>query len=176
MEKISIVKLRKKNMSATSERSPSVTSDRVAVNGNRVMDLSSYTARKYFNSKDPAYEVSSRENERIEKQEIEMALTVQQSRFLKSNRHMQQLLEERHGCVSQMEGHEGTPIIIKFEFEKIGPVRMLKSDEVAKMLRISTGFLYTLVRNKRLKSYKVGRLRRFMLDDVIEYIENNERT
>ena len=42
------------------------------------------------------------------------------------------------------------------------------------MLQISKSFLIRLVKGKKIKSYKFGRLRRFLLTDVIEYLSFSE--
>jgi excisionase family DNA binding protein len=43
------------------------------------------------------------------------------------------------------------------------------------MLQVSSGFLMKLVKGKKLKSYKLSRLRRFSLEDILNYLtENNE--
>lgn len=44
------------------------------------------------------------------------------------------------------------------------------------MLQVSSGFLMKRVKEKKLKSYKLGRLRRFSLEDILNYLtENNEK-
>jgi excisionase family DNA binding protein len=47
---------------------------------------------------------------------------------------------------------------------------LLMSEEVLQMLRISNGILKTIVRDGKLKSYKVGKGRRYMLEDVLSYL------
>ncbi len=41
------------------------------------------------------------------------------------------------------------------------------------MMQVSAGFLMKLVREKKLKSYKLGRLRRFSFQDVLNYLTEN---
>jgi excisionase family DNA binding protein len=65
------------------------------------------------------------------------------------------------------------PITIKFEFEPLAPVRLLMSEEVEQMLRISNGYLKTIVKDGKLKSYKIGKGRRYMLEDVLSYLQES---
>jgi excisionase family DNA binding protein len=53
-------------------------------------------------------------------------------------------------------------------------VRLLKTEEVVHMLRISKGYLRKIIRQGELKSYKLGRLRRVMFDDVLSYLEGSQ--
>jgi hypothetical protein len=66
--------------------------------------------------------------------------------------------------------YQDKPVTIKFEFEPLAPIRLLMSEEVLQMLRISNGFLKTIVRDGKLKSYKIGKGRRYMLEDVLSYL------
>ncbi len=42
------------------------------------------------------------------------------------------------------------------------------------MLQISNSLLMNLVKSKKIRSYKVGRLRRFLLQDVLDYLSRSE--
>ena len=70
--------------------------------------------------------------------------------------------------------HRDEPIVIKFEFESIPPVRLLKVEEVMQMLRISKSSLNKMIREGMLKSYRFGRLRRIMLADILSYLEDHQ--
>jgi hypothetical protein len=65
------------------------------------------------------------------------------------------------------------PVTIKFECEPLAPVRLLMTEEVIQMLRISNGCLKTIVRDGKLKSYKIGKGRRYMLEDILAYLAEN---
>ena len=41
------------------------------------------------------------------------------------------------------------------------------------MLQISRSFLQKLINEKKLNSYKLGRMRRFLLEDILEYLSND---
>lgn len=51
---------------------------------------------------------------------------------------------------------------------------MLDSKGVCQMLQVSRSFLSRLIRTEQIKSYKMGRLRRFLLEDVLEYLSQSE--
>lgn len=42
------------------------------------------------------------------------------------------------------------------------------------MLQISRSFLTKLIKAGQMKSYKLGRLRRFLLEDILEYLSQGE--
>lgn len=72
-------------------------------------------------------------------------------------------------------GQEGK-CIFNFLFKKVHDVRMLSPKDVCIMLKISRRFLTKLVSSGKIDSYKIGRLRRFLLDDILTYLgENKER-
>lgn len=48
--------------------------------------------------------------------------------------------------------------------------QMLKSRDVCGMLKISKSSLARLVKTHEIDSYRIGRLRRFLLDDIIHYL------
>jgi excisionase family DNA binding protein len=70
--------------------------------------------------------------------------------------------------------HEDGRITLNLHFDTLRNHRMLKSEHVCGMLGVSRSFLKKLVKANTLKSYKLGRLRRFSLDDVLEYLTENE--
>lgn len=65
-------------------------------------------------------------------------------------------------------------ITLHFHFEKEKAVRMLKTRQVCEMLQISGSTLSKLVRNKEIRSFKIGRLRRYSVDDVLAYLAEHE--
>ena len=70
-------------------------------------------------------------------------------------------------------GTKMEPIVIKIQFAPIIPLRLLKSSEVVQMLRISNNYLNRIVKEGKLKSYRIGKLRRFKLDDILSYLQDN---
>ena len=104
---------------------------------------------------------------------ISLLLTQEQMGTLRSNRHLASLLSGEHAKGFAAMQHRDEPIVIKFEFESIPPVRFMKVEEVIQMLRISKSNLNRIVKEGKLKSYKFGRLRRIMLTDILSYLEDH---
>ncbi|MCE5212327.1 MAG: helix-turn-helix domain-containing protein, partial [Deltaproteobacteria bacterium] len=52
-------------------------------------------------------------------------------------------------------------------------VRMLAPNQVCQMLQVSRSFLQKIIHENRIKSYKLGRMRRFLLEDILEYLSND---
>jgi excisionase family DNA binding protein len=72
-----------------------------------------------------------------------------------------------------MERNGQDQIALNLHLKYAHSARMLTSRAVCEMLQISRGLLAKLVRGGKLRSYKIGRLRRFLLEDVLEYISRN---
>ncbi len=64
-------------------------------------------------------------------------------------------------------------VIFNFSLAPLYGGKMLCSKEVCKMLEISRSFLRKMVRTGQIDSYKIGRLRRFLLEDVLHYLSNS---
>jgi excisionase family DNA binding protein len=105
---------------------------------------------------------------------VSLLLTREQMSTLRSNRRLASSLIQEHaeGSATMLQ-HRDEPIVIKFEFESISPVRLLKVEEVMQMLRISKSSLNKIIREGTLKSYRFGRLRRIMLADILSYLEDH---
>jgi len=57
--------------------------------------------------------------------------------------------------------------------------KLLTAEELAERLRVSKQFVYNLAslkipRSQRLPSIKLGRLRRFLFEDVLEYFQDRD--
>jgi excisionase family DNA binding protein len=65
-------------------------------------------------------------------------------------------------------------IVFNFRLKTDETLKMLTVSQVGQMLQISKSFLIRLVKEKKIKSYKFGRLRRFLLSDVIDYLAHSE--
>ncbi len=104
---------------------------------------------------------------------VSLKLTQEQVKAIRSSSSLLSVFNgELTGGSAQL-NYRDEPVTIKFELEQLAPVRLLMSEEVVQMLRISNGFLKTIVRDGRLKSYKVGKGRRYMLEDVLSYLEDS---
>jgi excisionase family DNA binding protein len=50
---------------------------------------------------------------------------------------------------------------------------MLAPNQVCQMLQVSRSFLQKIIHENKVKSYKLGRMRRFLLEDILEYLSND---
>jgi excisionase family DNA binding protein len=109
--------------------------------------------------------------------DLSFNLTPRQSELIRSNHRIKSLINgEASSFVLNMQKEENGQTIFKFHFRESDTVQLLKTKEVCHMLQVSSGFLMKLVKEKKLKSYKLGRLRRFSLEDILDYLtENNEK-
>ena len=107
---------------------------------------------------------------------ISIIMTNEQSSMLQSSsEYIRDLLSGRKSDPSlYLSRSPDGRIIFNFCLHESPAVRMLRSDQVCQMLQISRSFLQKLVHEKTLKSYKLGRLRRFALEDILDYLINNE--
>ena len=105
---------------------------------------------------------------------LSLTLTPDQMRTLKSDPHMASLLYEKAHEISGRVGHRNAGMIIQLELPSLPPVRLLKVDEVTRMLRVSRSSFQRILNEGKLKSYKLGRLRRVMLDDILSYLESHQ--
>ena len=105
---------------------------------------------------------------------VSLMLTQNQTRALQSNPYIRSFLNAKSAEGCEAIKHRDQTIVVKFEFGSIPPLRLLKVEEVIQMLRISRSYLNELVRQGKLKSYKLGRLRRLMLDDILFYLEGSQ--
>ncbi|MBI5604648.1 MAG: helix-turn-helix domain-containing protein [Deltaproteobacteria bacterium] len=58
--------------------------------------------------------------------------------------------------------------MFNFHLDPDHNLMMLKPLQVCRMMQISQSLLTRLVQKDKIKSYKIGRLRRFCLKDIIE--------
>jgi excisionase family DNA binding protein len=72
-------------------------------------------------------------------------------------------------AIEQSTVEEGR-VTFNFRLRTEETLKMLKPEQVCQMLQISRTFLVKMVRQRRIRSYKFGRLRRFLLADIIDYL------
>ena len=112
-----------------------------------------------------------------EEQIFSIQLTSQQSHVVQSMNCIKDLLSgKHHGVKMSMEQTGDGKTAFNFHFKPVYTTRMLNAQDVAVMLQISKSMLYRLVNEKNLKSYKVGKLRRFLLEDVVAYLSGSIQT
>ena len=102
-----------------------------------------------------------------------LTLTPEQTRSLRSEPRLISSLGDRPADRLQAVRSPDERLIIQLKFESATPLRLLKIDEVVEMLRIGRGYVHKLIREGKLKSYRFGRLRRVLLDDVLSFLEEN---
>jgi excisionase family DNA binding protein len=106
-------------------------------------------------------------------EKVTLTLTEQQMRTLGSNPHLMSLIGGEFTGSPSSTGRDAAPLVIQFQFAATMPLQMLKTGEVIGMLRISKNYLGKMIREGNLKSYKIGKLRRFLLDDILSYLSEN---
>jgi excisionase family DNA binding protein len=107
---------------------------------------------------------------------ISLPLTEDQVGTLQANSYTASLL----GSASSATGEAGAPgsnaVVIRIELPTLPPLRLLKVEEVTRMLRVSRSYLNRIIRQGYLRSYRLGpcgRLRRILLEDVLAYLEDS---
>jgi excisionase family DNA binding protein len=99
---------------------------------------------------------------------ISMELTSEQSRAIQS--HVDLAPGKAFVVNLEKAEAEGGQMVFSFRLAPFYGGRMLSPGEVCTMLRISRSFLAKLVRTRELESYKMGRLRRFLFEDILHYL------
>jgi len=69
---------------------------------------------------------------------------------------------------------EDGKISLNLQLKQIYVAKMLTTQDVDAMLQVSKGFVSRLVKSGELKSYKIGRLRRFSLEDVLSLLSESK--
>ncbi|TVM03372.1 MAG: hypothetical protein CV087_05350 [Candidatus Brocadia sp. WS118] len=151
MEKLCIVNRRKKSIQEVGKE----TAHDLLDNGNM------------FREKEPLFESLPVDSDYV----LSFNLTSEQCAFVQSNDHIKSLLDSTSsGFRLDMQHSEDGHIVFKFCFDKVDIEKMLKTEHVCQMLQVSKSFLMKLVKEKEIRSYKMGRLRRFSLKDILEYL------
>jgi excisionase family DNA binding protein len=109
-----------------------------------------------------------------EEQIFSIQLSPQQSEIVQSMNCIKDLLSgKHHGVKMSMEQTADGSTAFNFHFKPVYTTRMLNLSDVSTMLQISKSMLYRLVKEKEIKSYKIGKLRRFLLEDVVDYLSGS---
>ena len=94
-------------------------------------------------------------------QAVTIELSSQQSEAIRSNSRFRQLF-----------GGSTAPIFLNVHLEATLPSRMLKTDDVCEILQVSKHTVIRLAKTETIRSHKIGRLRRFCPEDVMEYLSS----
>jgi excisionase family DNA binding protein len=106
---------------------------------------------------------------------ISIIMTKEQSALLQQSEYIKELLggAKKDPSLNIKIDPDGQ-LALNFRYNESILLRMLCSNQVCQMLQISKSFLQKLVNEKKLNSYKLGRMRRFLLEDILEYLSNDE--
>lgn len=170
MDKICIVKLRKK-MGHTAERGASFRSHGYEASTAHELPVLVSEQTRIQEVQDERYRSESKSD--AMDRTVDLTLTEQQMNTLGSNPHLMSLLNGKFTGGFETIENQNEHLVINFQFASMIPLRLLKSSEVLQMLRISKSYLSKLVREGELKSYKIGKLRRFLIDDILSYLHDN---
>lgn len=172
MEKICIVRRRKKNVQAVGKGTDYITDKETMPSQNLGVILS----QAVNNISGHGGEQTSVDELIEDKHEVvSFNLTPEQCELIQSSNFAQCLSGGTSSSTAiNVAQEEDGRISLNFHFDRVNTLRMLKAEHVCEMLQISKSLLRKLVRTRRLKSYKLGRLRRFSLDDILDYLTRNE--
>jgi excisionase family DNA binding protein len=107
-------------------------------------------------------------------QRLSIALTPTQANVVKSHAYSKLLLgAEADGSSVGVQRSEEGEIVFNFYFKQVYLSKVLTASDVCNMLQVSRAFLGRLVRAGKLRSYKIGRLRRFSLEDILAHLSES---
>ncbi len=100
-------------------------------------------------------------SEEAHPQVVTIELTPRQSEVVCSNGRFQELY-----------GGSNAPVFLNVHLDATLPTRLLKTEDVCKLLQVSKQTVERLVRAGTIRSHKVGRLRRFSPQDILEFLSS----
>ena len=169
MEKISIVTRRKRNAGEFYKGQPFET-DTQRFQPQELTEVPAHLLKESAIDRDVTTFAEKSEN-----QDIAINLTPEQYNLIKSSQYVKYFLEgESRGVSLDVQKDLEGRIVFKFQFKKADTVKMLKTKHVCQMLQVSESLLVKLIRAKEIRSYKIGRLRRFLLEDILDYFSKSE--
>jgi len=105
---------------------------------------------------------------------ISITMTKEQSALLQQSEYIKELLSGAKNDPSlDIKINTDGRISLNYHFNDSLLLRMLSPNQVCQMLQISRSFLQKIINEKKLNSYKLGRMRRFLLEDILEYLSND---
>jgi len=105
---------------------------------------------------------------------ISITMTKEQSILLQQSEYIKELLTGKKSDPSlDIKITPDGRLSLNYRFNDSMLIRMLAPNQVCQMLQISRSFLQKLIHENKLKSYKLGRMRRFLLEDILEYLSND---
>lgn len=105
---------------------------------------------------------------------ISIIMTKEQSDLLQQSEYIKELLSgAKSDPALDIKITPDGRLSLNYRFSDSLLLRMLAPNQVCQMLQVSRSFLQKLVHENRIKSYKLGRMRRFLLEDILEYLSND---
>lgn len=105
---------------------------------------------------------------------ISITMTKEQSDLLQQSEYIKELLSGAKSDPSlDIKLTPDGRISLNYHFNDSLMIRMLSPHQVCQMLQISRSFLQKIINEKKLNSYKLGRMRRFLLEDILEYLSKD---
>lgn len=105
---------------------------------------------------------------------ISIIMTKEQSDLLQQSEFIKELLSgEKSDPALDIKITSDGRLSFNYHFNDSLLIRMIAPNQVCQMLQISRSFLQKLIHENKLKSYKLGRMRRFLLDDILEYLSSD---
>jgi excisionase family DNA binding protein len=105
---------------------------------------------------------------------ISITMTKEQSALLLQSEYIKELLSGAKSDPSlDIKINPDGRISLNYHFNDSLLLRMLSPNQVCQMLQISRSFLQKIIHEKKLNSYKLGRMRRFLLEDILEYLSSD---
>jgi excisionase family DNA binding protein len=174
MEKISIVKRRKRGL-LEPVKGQTLEAEGQALPVQELTEISAHVLRQSASNMGEQIPTTLGNFSGGNDQAISIKLTPEQYNLVKSSQYVNYFLNgESSGVSVDMMQRPDGQIVFNFQFKKVDTVKMLKSEHVCQMLQISKSLLMNLVKSRKIKSYKIGRLRRFLLEDILDYLSKSE--
>ena len=155
MEKLCIVKRRKRFINETTIEKPSI-------------------LRSFFKTGKERNDVPGNLNKN-KKENLSFFLNDEQTDMARNSSYFESLLNGTVGGFNlTMDNYDNGQIVFNLNFDKTTNIKILKPQQVCKMLQISRYFLRKLVKQNKIMSFNIGSLTRFDLNNVLDFISKSE--
>jgi len=105
---------------------------------------------------------------------ISIIMTKEQSDLLQQSEYIKELLSgAKSDPALDIKVTPDGRLSLNYRFSDSLLLRMLAPNQVCQMLQVSRSFLQKIIHENKIKSYKLGRMRRFLLEDILEYLSND---
>lgn len=105
---------------------------------------------------------------------ISITMTKEQSELLKQSEYIKELLNGiKNDPALDIKMTPDGRLSLNYRFKDSLMMRMLSPNQVCQMLQVSRSFLQNIIHENKIKSYKVGRMRRFLLEDILDYLSSD---